>query len=89
MNDVEDGWLCGTGSFFMEPSSSIFTEYIIKFFSSIYAKRYLGGESVGSTMNNLNHTILSKMPVPIPPLAEQQRIVHQVKELLEMCDELK
>lgn len=32
MNDVEDGWLCGTGSFFMEPSSSMFTEYIIKFF---------------------------------------------------------
>jgi len=54
----------------------------------VYAKNYLGGESVGSTMNNLNHTILNKMPVPLPPLAEQQRIVNRVNELFAMCDEL-
>lgn len=89
VTDAEDGWLCGTGSFFMEPSSLICCDYLIKFFASVYAKNYLGGESVGSTMNNLNHTILSKMPIPLPPLAEQQRIVNRVNELLAMCDELK
>jgi len=89
VTDAEDGWLCGTGSFFMVPSSLICCDYLIKFFASVYAKRYLGGESVGSTMNNLNHTILSKMPVPLPPLAEQQRIVDRVNELLAVCDKLK
>ena len=88
ITDAEDGWLCGTGSFFMEPSSLICCDYLIKFFASVYAKNYLGGESVGSTMNNLNHTILNKMPVPLPPLAEQQRIVNRVNELFAMCDEL-
>ena len=73
VTDAENGWICGTGSFFMEP----------------YAKQYLGGESVGSTMNNLNHTILNRMPIPLPPLAEQQRIVNRVNELLAVCDELK
>ena len=89
VTDAENGWICGTGSFFMEPSKSVFSEFIILFFATAYAKQYLGGESVGSTMNNLNHTILNRMPIPLPPLAEQQRIVNRVNELLAVCDELK
>ena len=89
VTDAENGWICGTGSFFMEPSKSVFSEFIILFFATAYAKQYLGGESVGSTMNNLNHTILNRMPIPLPPLAEQQCIVDRVNELLAMCDELK
>lgn len=89
VTDAENGWLCGTGSFFMEPSKSVFSEFVILLFATAYAKQHLGGESVGSTMNNLNHTILNKMPVPLPPLAEQQRIVDRVNKLLIVCDELK
>ena len=89
ITDKEDGWLCGTGSFFMEPSEHVFIEYISKFFSTSYAKQFLGGESVGTTMSNLNHTILSKMPVPIPPLAEQKRIIAKIEELLPLCERLK
>ena len=89
VTDNEEGWLCGTGSFFMEPSSLMCCDYIIKFFATVYAKHYLGGESVGSTMNNLNHTILSKMSMPLPPLAEQKRIVDRVNEFLAVCNELK
>ena len=88
ITEKEDGWLCGTGSFFMEPAVCLFVEYIIRFFSAPYAKQYLGGESVGTTMSNLNHAILSKMPVPLPPLAEQKRIVAKLEELLAMCDSL-
>ncbi|WP_316636888.1 restriction endonuclease subunit S [uncultured Ruminococcus sp.] len=89
VTDVENGWLCGTGSFFMGPSSLVFGTYLIKFFSSVYAKQYLCGESVGTTMNNLNHSILKKLPVPLPPLAEQKRIVQKLNEILPLCDKLK
>ena len=89
VTEIEDGWLCGTGSFFMQPNSYLFFQYISLFFSSPYAKQYLGGKSVGTTMNNLNHKILSSMPVPLPPLAEQARIVARVDELLALCDRLK
>lgn len=89
VTENEDGWLCGTGSFFMEPSVSLYVYYVASLFSSPYVKFYLGGESVGTTMSNLNHAILSKMPIPLPPLAEQKRIVEKLEELLPLCERLK
>lgn len=86
VTEKEDGWLCGTGSFFMEPSMRLYVYYVVSLFSSPYVKFYLGGESVGTTMSNLNHTILSKMPIPLPPLAEQRRIVAKIEELLPYID---
>ena len=86
VNKNEDGWLCGTGSFFMEPSNCILVQYVIILLSTIYAKTYLGGQSIGMTMSNLNHTILTKMPIPLPPLAEQKRIVAKLEELLLLCE---
>ena len=85
----EDGWLCGTGSFFMKPNPGLYAYYISMFFSAPYAKAYLSGKSVGTTMSNLNHRILRKMPFSLPPLAEQKRIVSKLEELLPLCDRLK
>lgn len=86
INREEDGWLCGTGSFFMKPSSFLFVQYIALLLSTTYAKTYLGGQSIGMTMSNLNHKILARMPVPLPPLAEQKRIVAKLEELLPLCE---
>jgi type I restriction enzyme S subunit len=47
-----------------------------------------GGASVGSTMTNLNHGILNRLPVAVPPVAEQSRIVAKVAQLITLCDEL-
>ena len=89
VSEKENGWLCGTGSFFMMPSSCVFVHYLSMFFSTPYAKTYLSGASVGTTMSNLNHKILSNMPVPLPPLAEQRRIVAKLEEILPLCERLK
>ena len=89
VSENENGWICGTGSFFLTPSSSLFVHYVQTIFATHYAKAYLGGESVGTTMSNLNHKILSKMPVPLPPLAEQKRIVEKLEQLLPLCERLK
>ena len=89
VSEKENGWLCGTGSFFMMPSSCVFVHCLSMFFSTPYAKTYLSGASVGTTMSNLNHKILSNMPVPLPPLAEQRRIVAKLKEILPLCERLK
>ena len=85
----QDGWLCGTGSFFMQPSTHLFTQYINMFLSSPYSKGYLSGQSIGMTMDNLNQKILCNMPVPLPPLSEQKRIVARLGELVSLCERLK
>ncbi|UOE33305.1 restriction endonuclease subunit S [Hymenobacter monticola] len=88
VTDKEDGWLCGTGSFFMKLNKLIDNEYFVRVFRSEYSKNYLLSASVGSTMNNLNHRILNKLLIPLPPLAEQRRIVSKLEQLMQHCDAL-
>ena len=40
-------------------------------------------------MVNLNHGILLKMPIAVPPIIEQHRIVAKVDQLMALCDQLK
>jgi len=85
----EDNWLCGTGSFVLKFTTDVNREFICTLFSTSSTRNYLGGESVGATMTNLNHSILNKMPLMLPPLPEQHRIVTKVNELFALCDQLK
>lgn len=84
----EDGWLCGTGSFFLKFGELIDRQFFVKYFGSYYSVKYLMGSSVGSTMNNLNHKILNLLLIPLAPLKEQQRIVEKIKTLFSNCDQL-
>lgn len=84
----ENGWLCGTGSFFLELYSEIYNPFFVLIFSSDYSKSILLGSSVGSTMNNLNHRILKNLPFPLPPFNIQKSIVSKIEELMNLCDEL-
>lgn len=89
VSEKENGWLCGTGSFFMTPSSCMSVHYLSMLFTTPYAKSYLSGASIGTTMSNLNHKILRSMPVPLPPFNEQRRIIAKLEELLPICNRLK
>lgn len=76
----EDGYLCGTGSFFAHPAGNIRPSYLVLLFKSSFIISYLMASSVGTTMNNLNHSILKKCPCPLPPLDEQDRIVQRMND---------
>ena len=45
-------------------------------------------EASGTTFREVSGRIVSQIPVPLPPLAEQKRIVAKVDELMALCDRL-
>lgn len=70
-------------------SSRLVPQYL-KFFmeSQLYWNQLREG-TIATAQPNCNGKTLSKMLLPLPPLAEQKRIVARVEELLAVCDGLK
>ena len=64
----EDGWICGTGSFFLRIASSMFLPFFLLFFETSLCREQLMGGSVGTTMSNLNHAILKSIIFRYPRL---------------------
>lgn len=55
---------------------------------SPYGQRLIWGRQVGANREGLSKKVLELFEIPIPPLAEQHRIVAKVDELMTLCDEL-
>ena len=70
----EEGWLCGTGSLNVRLNDNALPEFVSKFLGTPHVKELLKLESVGSTMDNLNTAILSRVRVPTPSIDEQSAI---------------
>jgi type I restriction enzyme, S subunit len=85
----ENGWLCGTGSLFFRPNlKKINSQYLYWVLSNSNTKAYLEGEAKGSTMSNLNLNIVRNIPLPLPSLEEQIKIVKQVENLFAFADKI-
>jgi type I restriction enzyme S subunit len=88
VTEREAGWLCGTGSLILRPSKLLSPNFLVLLIGSPLGRQYLGGAAVGTTMQNLNQSILLKLTFGLPPVAEQHRIVSKVDELMKLCDRL-
>ena len=74
--EYEKGWLCGTGCLRV----TIDTEKAVPKFVFYQLQKaetvgWVEKHAVGSTMLNLNTSILSNVPLELPPIAEQKHIV--------------
>lgn len=85
ISDIEKNWLCGTGAFFLH-LIYIYPHYFKTFYLSVYLQNILSSKSVGATMDNLNQSILGDVLFPLPPLAEQHRIVSEVEKYFSLID---
>ena len=68
----------------------ISTQYIYIVLSSDFIRNYFLRNATGTSgsMPKINQNVVKKCPVPLPPLAEQKRIVAKVDELMALCDQL-
>ena len=66
-----------------------FRMYIIKFLNSPIAFQMMTNNSVDSARANLSLSSVSNFLIPLPPLAEQKRIVEKIEELMTFCEKLK
>jgi len=69
-------------------NKKIFPRYIELYLMTPIAKKIMSEESHGGTMDILNLKILKNLPVILPPLAEQHRIIEKVDALMALCDAL-
>ena len=63
------------------------SRFLCYYLNSITDSRIQAGK-VGIALSHFNTKSVAFLAVPLPPLAEQQRIVAKVDELLALCDEL-
>jgi type I restriction enzyme S subunit len=64
--------------------SEDFLRYIELYINAIDLKPYV----TGSAQPKMNQAKMNSIAVPLPPLAEQKRIVAKVDELMALCDQL-
>ena len=74
--------ICG-----LYPNPLLQKEYI---YYAIQANRSnLQEQSAGGAQKNINQKIVNELIIPLPPLAEQKRIVEKIEQLFEEIDKLK
>ncbi|WP_116599997.1 restriction endonuclease subunit S [Primorskyibacter marinus] len=63
-------------------------DYLHLLTRSPFFQGYVVGEQTGAGRGGLPKNRMDRIPVPLPPLAEQHRIVAKVDELMALCDRL-
>jgi type I restriction enzyme S subunit len=77
-----EGWLCGTGSFFIRASLHAYVpEYLAALLSSEQMRRHLENVSGGAIMPNLNGNQIRNLRLPLPPITMQKRFASIVESI--------
>lgn len=88
VGEAEDGYLCGTGSMIVRPSSKLSPIYLQRYLSSHAVVMALESAAVGTTMVNLNQSILLSQAIPLPSIEEQHEIVRRIESAFAKIDRL-
>jgi type I restriction enzyme S subunit len=89
VSDVQEGWLCGTGCFFIRPSSRVQPSFMAHLIRSARYRARLEALSTGTTMQNLSNGALSGLEVVLPDLAEQKRLLAEIDAMSAQTDLLR
>lgn len=62
--------------------------FVQRYFEKLNATNEISNYRKGVGISNMSGKALASIPIPLPPLAEQKRIVAKVDELMALCDRL-
>jgi type I restriction enzyme S subunit len=83
----QSGWLCGTGCLRVRfNTTELDPRFCAFYFSTDEIKGWVSGNAVGTTMPNLNSTILARLPLNLPSLPEQKAIASVLSSLDDKID---
>jgi type I restriction enzyme S subunit len=72
----------------IRPTDPQVREYLHLCILSPYTQSMIWGRQVGMAREGLSKKVLEQFEIPLPPIAEQHRIVARVAELMRFCDVL-
>lgn len=78
----------GKSACYFEISPLVEMQFIRVLVQSPYYIDYAFEKATGATISNLSLKAMNNLPIPLPPLAEQHRIVAKVDALMTLCDQL-
>ena len=67
---------------------SLSSSYIMHYLNSPEILKYANVEQQGIAAKHINVKQVKNYAIPLPPLAEQRRIVERIEELMELCDRI-
>ncbi|MCY3731737.1 MAG: restriction endonuclease subunit S, partial [Rhodospirillaceae bacterium] len=88
LNDIREPFALAQRVICLQPYDEINTSYFMFAIMSDVVQTLIGEHSTGLTAKGIKAAKLKPLPIPLPPLAEQHRIVAKVNELMALCDEL-
>ena len=86
---ASDGGICTPEIVPFTVYGGISAGYIVNFLKSPYVDGIVNGETYGMKMPRVGTDTIISLLTPIPPLAEQKRIVEKIEELMTFCEKLK
>ena len=84
----ETGFICAQMVIVRSVSSAI-VDYLYTVMTSPYYFRFIESKTTGTAVRQLPAKELGNVLIPLPPLAEQKRIVAKLEEILPLCERLK
>jgi len=88
-NDIEESFAIAQRLICFKPFGPTNTRFYMLAIMSQSVQRVLDDNATGMTARGIKAAKLKPIPLPVPPEAEQARIVAKVEELMALCDALK
>ena len=81
--------ILGKSACYFSVLAGVNKEYICHLINTKFFMDYAVKEATQTTIKNVSLKVMRMLPVPLPPIAEQKRIVVRLEEILPLCERLK